>query len=255
MPSGVGVESFRDVLSVRAVTHCFGERRALDEVTFSLPGRVVALVGVNGAGKSTLMRILAGGLTPTSGDVRLDGQNLYGKGRAAALGNVALMPQEMSVPPRLTVRDLVSYLCWMRAMPSRHIRARVDQALALVELHDRADHKLGSLSGGMRRRVALAQALACDAKVLLLDEPSTGLDPQQRRQMVEAIRSIDRAVLMSSHVIEDVVDVASHVAVLHEGRLRFMGPLAELQSLGDPSASGSAAAESGFLRIITGRQG
>lgn len=142
------------------------------------------------------------------------------------------MPQTARFPGGMTALEVVEYLTWMRGVPARTARARARRALDRVLLGDRADTKVKHLSGGMVRRIALAQAIAAEPAVLLLDEPSTGLDPEQRRTMVELIAQIDReletTVLLSSHVMEDVTDVAARVVVLDAGRIVFTGSVAQL---------------------------
>lgn len=237
----------RGVLRFDDVSFAFRGRPALVHVAFSLAQRTrTGLVGVNGAGKSTLLTIAAGGRRPQQGQVHVGERELYGSGRRDALGRVSFMPQEATFPPRMTALEIVQYLTWMRGHAAADARRRAVAALEQVGLGAEQNTRFGQLSGGMRRRVALAQAVAPDTDVVLLDEPSTGLDPQQRRLMVQAVASLDGCVLMSSHVMEDVVAVASRVIVLHEGTVRFDGDLAELGG----TAPGPGAAEAGFLALI-----
>jgi ABC-2 type transport system ATP-binding protein len=194
-------------------------------LTFS-PG-VTALVGPNGAGKTTLMRTLAGALVPTSGSVRIAGLDPYAKAdRLAALAQVAWMPQIAELPKGMRTIDLVAYLGWMRGQGKEKALARAEESLRAVGLTKSFRVKMGALSGGMVRRVWLAQALAADAEVLLLDEPSTGLDPRQRETMVRLIRETAAGtVLLSSHLLEDVKELAERIVVLDHGRVAFDGPL------------------------------
>ncbi|MGN6612993.1 MAG: ABC transporter ATP-binding protein [Angustibacter sp.] len=225
---------------------------ALDGVKLELSSGVTALVGVNGAGKSTLMTTMAGALRPAAGCVRVQGFDPYGRDRKRALRAVALMPQSATLPRRMTALDVVAYLAWMRGVPARVARQAALGALDRVGLSARAHHRVGQLSGGMQRRVLLAQAIASDARVLLLDEPSTGLDPEQRRVMVDLIRELDLAVLMSSHVLEDVVDAASRVVVLDDGRVAFDGTVQALASLAPSGTEAGRAPEAGFLTVVAG---
>lgn len=243
---------------------CFDYRSpALTQVGFALSaGTRTGLIGINGAGKSTLLSIAAGGRHPDHGQVHVREHALYGPGRRRALRLVSYMPQEASFPSALTAREIVEYLTWMRGHTPTGARRRTDEALEKVGLGPQRNTRFGRLSGGMRRRVALAQAIAPEADVLLLDEPSTGLDPQQRRLMVDAVAGLDGCVLMSSHVMEDIVAVASEVLVLHEGRLLFDGPLDALGTSSPssrtaspaeagPAASPAETAEAGFLALIS----
>lgn len=200
---------------------------SVSEVTLELTEGVTALLGANGAGKTTLLRTLSGALSPTSGQVTINGLNPYARReRTDALDKIAFMPQTASVPRDLTAVDFVAYLTWMRGKRRTPARAEALEALDAVGLANRADDKLKRLSGGMVRRVWLAQALAAQAGTLLLDEPSTGLDPRQRATMVELIQArATGTVLLSSHLIEDVLSLATSVIVLREGRVVHRGPL------------------------------
>lgn len=190
---------------------------------------VTALVGPNGAGKTTLMRILAGALVPTDGSVRVQGFDPYVKSeRRSAIARVAWMPQIAEIPKRMRAIDLVAYLCWMRGQSREAALANAEESLRAVGLTKSFQAKVGALSGGMVRRVWLAQALAADAEVLLLDEPSTGLDPRQRETMVRLIRETAAGtVLLSSHLLEDVKELAECIVVLNQGLVAFDGPLSD----------------------------
>lgn len=237
---------------VEGASHRYGEVLALDGVSFALSSGVTALVGVNGAGKSTLLSVLAGALRPTAGRVSVYGLDPYDRRqRRRALASVALMPQLPRFPGNMSAQDVVEYLAWMRGLRRPRARAAARSALDHVGLAERANSRMRELSGGMARRVALAQALASDADVLLLDEPSTGLDPVQRRLMVELIGGLDRTVLMSSHMMEDVADLAEDIVVLHEGKVRFDGELERLTGLAPPGADPSRATEMGLIEVIT----
>lgn len=225
---------------------------ALTDITIALSAGTTALVGVNGAGKSTLMSILAGAMRPTAGRVSINGQDLYGRGRRAALRDVALMPQNVSFPSNMTAHEVVTHLTWMRGVSAGKAAERAREALDQVDLTARAQTKIGAMSGGMQRRVALAQALAAPARLLLLDEPSTGLDPEQRHRMVRFLKDLtDRYVILSSHILEDVVDLAQDVLVLHEGRTCFTGSLDEFTAQAPESTDPARRAESAFLQLIT----
>lgn len=242
-------------LDVRGASFRVSEVFALTGLSFALrPGRT-GLLGINGAGKSTLMRLLAGAQRPSDGRVSINGLDMYGRHRPEALAKVAFMPQSAQFPRNLSALEIVSLLGWSRGLSAKDAKARAERVLDDVGLHERAGDKIARLSGGMQRRVALAQALVTNPQVLLLDEPSTGLDPQQRRLMVDLLRGLDGTVLMSSHIIEDVCEVADRVIVLHEGSIRFDGPTMDLADLGrarlDPSASASDAVEAGFLHLVS----
>lgn len=235
------------------VGHRYRGRQALHGVSLEVGGGVTALIGVNGAGKSTLLSIAGGALRPTSGHVEVAGLGLYrATDRRRALGKVALMPQTAAFPGGMTAREVVEYLTWMRGFGAQHARIATDDALRRVLLSDRAGSKVRSLSGGMLRRLCLAQAIATGAEVVLLDEPSTGLDPEQRRTMVQLLADLDSTLLLSSHVMEDVADLASRVIILDAGAVVFDGPLPELtaQAVGPADAK---TPEAGFLAVLARR--
>ncbi|MCE1179207.1 MAG: ABC transporter ATP-binding protein [Micrococcales bacterium] len=211
---------------------------------------------MNGAGKSTLLNALCGGLPPSRGTVTVGGFNPYGRSeRSSALLRIALMPQQCVFPGNMTALEVVEYLTWMRGANSGDARRRAAEALDLVGLQDRQRSRIRALSGGMVRRVALAQALASNADVLVLDEPSTGLDPEQRRTMVEMLGRVERSVLLSSHVMEDVVDICSRVLVLDSGRLLFAGSTDDLASAAPDGTREDRRAEAGFLRLVARGRG
>jgi ABC-2 type transport system ATP-binding protein len=164
------------------------------------------------------------------------------------------MPQELRFPGNFTALEVVEYLTWMRGCPSRSARTRARMALGFVGLGGRMRSKMGELSGGMVRRVGLAQALAAEPEVLLLDEPSTGLDPEQRRIMVDLLSQLEGCVLLSSHVMEDVTEAAQRVLVLHEGQLAFDGDIVALQSHAPTGTPTGRTAEGGFLQIVSKRR-
>lgn len=215
------------LLDLQGVSHAYRRGSpALRDVTVRLEPGVTGLVGANGAGTSTLMRVAAGALRPKAGVVRAGGLDLYGRrDRRRALKTVAWMPQNAAMPRGVSAVDYVSYLTWMRGFGAVEARKRSVAALEDVRLGGRMlDVKIGKLSGGMVRRVWLAQALACTPDILILDEPSTGLDPRQRSIMVEllAARRVE-TVLLSSHLLEDVVDLAGRVLVLDAGTIVYDG--------------------------------
>jgi ABC-2 type transport system ATP-binding protein len=222
---------------------------ALDDVTMTLHPGVTGLVGVNGAGKSTLLRVLAGAQRPSRGSVHLDELDPYGSGRRGFLRRTALMPQSLELPKDARALDAVAYCGWLRSLSARAAKAAAADALDQVGLADRATHKLRSLSGGMQRRVALAQALVAAPDLLLLDEPTTGLDPEQRAGLRQLVSELPRdcVTVVSSHVMEDLESFADTIVVLERGRVIFDGPLETFQcQLGGPERS----AEFAFLSLL-----
>jgi ABC-2 type transport system ATP-binding protein len=158
----------------------------------------------------------------------------------------------------MTVREVVQFIGWARGLSSGRARERADQVIEQVGLTARAHEQTKRLSGGMTRRVALAQALVSEPEVLLLDEPSTGLDPEQRRAMVDLVKGLHTTVLFSSHIVEDVKDVAQRVLVLEDGRLLFDGSVAELEAMAPPptdEARVGSRVEAGFMKLVAADRG
>jgi ABC-2 type transport system ATP-binding protein len=214
------------------------------------PG-VCGLVGVNGAGKSTLLRTLAGCRRPENGRVRIDEVALYGPARRTVVGRIGYMPQQLDLPGEMRVGDALAYASWVRGVPAAASRVRNPALLERVGLARESSKRVAQLSGGMNRRLALAVALVTDPDVLLLDEPTTGLDPAQRAALRGIVSDLDptAVTVLSSHVMEDVAMMASRIVVLHEGRLRHDGPIdAFVAERGGPDAS----AELAFLATIAG---
>lgn len=219
----------------------------IDELVLG-PG-ATGLVGVNGAGKTTLLLTLAGARRPQAGRVTLDGVDVYGPRRREVVARIGLMPQELELPRELRVEDALSYVSWLRGVPGRTAGAREPELLAHVGLHGRRGDRVGRLSGGMRRRLVLAAALVTAPDVLLLDEPTTGLDPEQRATLRELLRDLPGAhvTVFSSHVMEDVEQMSSGIVVLDEGRVLHHGDTAAfVEERGGTSRS----AELAFLTTL-----
>jgi ABC-2 type transport system ATP-binding protein len=210
------------------------------DVTLELMPGTTGLLGVNGAGKTTLIRLALGELAPTAGEV-----SRSAGGERVPIG---YCPQDARFPGGYRVREVFEYLAWLRRVPRARRPAEVARCLAVAGLEGRADHRVRSLSGGMSRRVAIAQAFIGDPAVVLLDEPTTGLDPEQRVRCRDVIRDVarDSTVLLSSHLIEDVATLATRVLVLDEGRLVRDVTERELSGLGAPGL------EREFLSAVTG---
>ncbi|MGE5620458.1 MAG: ABC transporter ATP-binding protein [Sphingomonadaceae bacterium] len=190
------------------------------------PG-MFGLLGPNGAGKTTLMRILAGLVNPSGGSVRVGGHDLASDaGKVAVKAMLGYLPQELGLYPDLTARQFVDYMAILKRMsdPIKR-RRRVAEMLEVVGLADVADRKLKSFSGGMKRRVGIAQALLNDPKLLIVDEPTAGLDPEERIRFRNLLVELaaDRIVLLSTHIVEDISQTCRDLAVLDRGQILFRG--------------------------------
>ena len=209
------------LLEATEVSIRFGGIAALKNVALSvMPGEAVGLVGPNGAGKTTLMRIVATLLEPTQGMVRWNGQDTRAHG--GALRQVlGYLPQEFGIYPEFTGRQFLRYLAAMKGLPKDLARRRVDEVLELVHLAPVADRRLTTYSGGMKQRLGIAQALLNDPELLIVDEPTAGLDPEERVRFRTLLASLtaSRVILLSTHIVADVEAVATRLVILREGRL------------------------------------
>ncbi|GAB3986802.1 ABC transporter ATP-binding protein [Plantactinospora veratri] len=206
-----------------------GGHRAVDGVTLRLGAGVLGLLGPNGAGKSSLIRIAATVTRPTSGQVRLDGADVLA--RPDLLRRVlGYLPQDFGVYPHLTAREFLGFLAAAKGLPARTARGRIDELLELVNLTGAGKRPLGGFSGGMLRRVGIAQTLLADPRVLVVDEPTAGLDPEERVRFRNLLGELatDRVVVLSTHIVSDVESVAGEIAVVAQGRIRRRGTPAEL---------------------------
>ncbi len=231
----------------------YGERAALDGVDLELGPGVHGLLGPNGAGKTTLMRVLATIAKPTAGRVSVLGEDFRDhRALRDVRRRLGYLPQQFGYYPRFTVREFVEYFAWLKEMPSASVPTAVDRAIERVGLLDRADDKLKKLSGGMVRRVGIAQAIVNDPDLLLLDEPTAGLDPEQRVQFRELLREIgvDACVLVSTHLVEDVTAACTNVNLFNEGRAVFAGTPDELAAAGDGTSGGDAPIERGYTAVL-----
>lgn len=228
----------------------YGKRRAVDGVSVDICPGITGLLGLNGVGKTTLLRMLATVTTPTTGDLEILGVDSASRDLTKVRRRIGYLPQHTAWTASLRVRELLELFAWMRHMPRREVRAKVDRALDRANLVPLADRRLGSLSGGEHRRTMLAQALLADSGLLVLDEPTAGLDPRQRvdirRLLVDVAQ--ETATIISTHLLEDVSTVADRLLVLSAGSLVFAGTPGELAgtSGGSPSVT---ALEQGFLRV------
>ena len=201
-----------------------GGKRAVDSMTMRLDNGMLGLLGPNGAGKSSLMRIAATVTRPTSGRVLFNGTDVVSK--PDVLRRVlGYLPQDFGVYPNLTSREFLGYCAAAKGVSARTARARIAELLELVNLTEAAKRPLGKYSGGMLRRVGIAQALLADPQVIIVDEPTAGLDPEERvrfRNLLSDLAS-DRVVMLSTHIVSDVESVASDIAVVAQGRLLRRG--------------------------------
>jgi ABC-type multidrug transport system ATPase subunit len=207
-------------LTLNSVSKQYGDRWAVRDVSLELESGMVGLVGPNGAGKTTLMRMVATLLPATAGTIRWSGIDAREEG-ARIRQVLGYLPQDFGVYPELSARSFLRYMAAMKRLPEEDARRRVDELLELVNLEQDADRKLRTYSGGMKQRVGIAQALLNDPELLIVDEPTAGLDPEERvrfRNLLAGLTS-DRLIILSTHIIGDVEAVASRLVVIRGGRI------------------------------------
>lgn len=209
-----------------------GTVAALDGLDLVVPTGMFGLLGANGAGKTTLMRIVAGLVRPTSGRVSVGGHDIAtAAGRTAVQRDLGYLPQDLGVYPDLTARQFLDYIALLKGMDDRTVRRRrIGELLDVVALTAHADRRLRGFSGGMRQRVGIAQALLADPQLLIVDEPTAGLDPEERIRFRTLLSQFAgrRTVLLSTHIVDDIAQTCREVAVLAKGRLIFRGTVDEL---------------------------
>jgi len=224
-------------LPVRVERLSVRRRRALllDDVDLCLGPGVHALIGPNGAGKSILLRVLATATAATEGSVTLLDRDPYVPSRRLEIRRrLGYLPQEFGVFRRYTVREFLAYAAWLREMPGGRINRAVAEAAESLDLADRLDQRLGTLSGGTKQRVGIAQAIVNSPALLLLDEPTTGLDPTQRANFHRLLARLKpfACIVLSTHLGEDVQAACDGVTILRSGRVAFHGTLDALGTAG-----------------------
>jgi ABC-type multidrug transport system ATPase subunit len=222
-------------LEITDVSKKYGGARALSEFSLTIEsGGVFGLVGPNGAGKSTLMKILATLVKPSSGGVLLDGTDILKK-PGAMRRVLGYLPQDVSVYPNLTAFEFLSYIASLKGIKAGAAKRQINGLLEIFHLSEYGKRRLSDYSGGMRQRAGLACALLGDPRVIIADEPSVGLDPEERIGLRDLLCDLakDRIVLLSTHIISDIELTASQLAVIQKGRLIFRGtPSAFTQGTG-----------------------
>jgi ABC-type multidrug transport system ATPase subunit len=242
-------------VDVQGLTQRFGRTTVLDGLDLRIGTGVFGLLGPNGAGKTTLLRTLATIIRPKAGTLRLLGHDpARDDERRLMRRRLGYLPQHLGYYPNFTVFEFVEYFALLKEMPSDQVRPAVAQAIARVGLEERGRSKLKTLSGGMLRRVGIAQSIVNEPDLLLLDEPTAGLDPEQRVAFRALLREIgeDSTVIVSTHLVEDVAAACSEVALLNGGRIAFRGTPEELTILGEGYAVGDSPLERGYSRALAG---
>ncbi len=241
-------------IETAGLTRRFGRTQAVAGVDLEAGPGVFGLLGPNGAGKTTLLRMMATVIPPSSGSLRLLGRNPgeYGP-RREIRRRLGYLPQNLGYYPSFTVVEFIEYFALLKEMPPDRVPGAVAAAVEQVGLGDKARAKLRTLSGGMLRRVGIAQAIVNDPGLLLLDEPTAGLDPEQRMSFRSMLRDLGQraTVVVSTHLVEDVGAACTEVALMHEGKIVFRGTPAELTARGVEGGTGDAPLERGYTAVLS----
>jgi len=240
-------------VTIEGLWQRFGKQEALAGIDLDVGRGVFGLLGPNGAGKTTLLRTLATTIEPTEGALRLLGFDPHNpRERRELRRHLGYLPQALGFYPNFTVFEFVEYFALLKEMPVDSVRPAVASAIERVGLGEQATKKLKTLSGGMLRRVGIAQAIVNDPDLLLLDEPTAGLDPEQRVSFRAMLREhgSHAIVIVSTHLIEDVAAACNDVGLLEAGKLVFRGTPAELIDRGGGDDAGDSPLERGYTRVL-----
>ena len=215
-------------LSVDRITKQYKNKIAVDRISFDLTEGVTGLLGANGAGKTTLMRMMSGILTPTSGDISADGIPVQAENYRALLG---YLPQDFGYYPEFTAKEFLEYFAALKGIERKRAKEKTKELLEMVGLSDVAGKKIKTYSGGMKQRVGIAQALLNDPRILILDEPTAGLDPKERvrfRTLIEELGK-DSIVLLSTHIVSDIEHIADRIIMMKDGALVWQGRQSDVE--------------------------
>lgn len=209
-------------LAIDRLTKQYQNKIAVDRISLRLNTGIYGLLGANGAGKTTLMRMICGILKPTSGTITFDGIDVSEESYRAILG---YLPQDFGYYPEFTGEDFLLYMAALKGMRKPQAKRKAVELLELVSLRDVAKKKIKTYSGGMKQRLGIAQALLNQPKVLVLDEPTAGLDPKERVRFRDLIKGLgkDSIVLLSTHIVSDIEHIADDILIMKSGQLIYQG--------------------------------
>ncbi len=209
-------------LTIDRISKQYKNKIAVDRVSITLGQGVHGLLGANGAGKTTLMRVICGILKPDSGTISFDGMDVSGENYRAVLG---YLPQDFGYYPEFTGLDFLLYMSALKGIEKQAAKRKAAELLKLVSLETMANNKIKTYSGGMKQRLGIAQALLNDPKLLILDEPTAGLDPKERVHFRNILKELgkDSVVLLSTHIVSDIEHLAENVLIMKDGQLIWHG--------------------------------
>lgn len=223
----------KNIISIRGLGVAYGKSQVLAGMDWTVPAGITALLGENGAGKSTTMRAILGLIRPSGGSIELLGSAVRGPLPAEVARDVAWLPQDASFPRGTIVNHAIAYAVWLKGRDRKAARGAAAEAIELFSLGELASRSTHTLSGGQRRKVALACTFASKPKVAILDEPTAGLDPRQRDDLLELLRTAalehpESGIVFSTHLLEDVVLAADRIDILRDGGIRYSARLESL---------------------------
>ena len=207
-------------LTIQNLTKTYGNKVALREFSYTFAPGIYGILGANGAGKSTLMNLITDNVKRDSGSILWNGTDILKLGREFRR-EVGYMPQQQGMYPDYSARDFLCYMAAVKELPRKESRQQIEELLAVVNLSEDAHKRLGGFSGGMRQRVLLAQALLGDPKILILDEPTAGLDPKERLRLRQYISDLaqNKIVFLTTHIVSDIESIANDVLLMKQGEL------------------------------------
>ena len=209
------------MIEVKHLTKRYGNHTAVSDLSFTIEkGRIYGFLGPNGAGKSTTMNMMTGCLAATAGDIKIDGFDIFEEPQQAKR-LIGYLPEQPPVYPDRTPREYLTFVARAKGIPEQEVKGQIEKALAVTQTEDVADRLIKNLSKGYRQRVGIAQAILGDPEIIILDEPTVGLDPRQITEIRELIRTLgkDHTVILSSHILSEVQAVCQTILIISKGRL------------------------------------
>lgn len=218
-------------LEIKNLTKSYGKKNANNNITLTLENGVYGLLGPNGAGKTTLMKQIATLIKPTSGEIVYNGKNIYSN-EDNYRGVIGYLPQEFGAYKNFSAKNFLKYVAALKGVDKREANNKIYELLKLVGLYEVRNKAVGKFSGGMKRRVGIAQVLLNDPKIIILDEPTAGLDPQERTRFRNLLSEIskDKVIILSTHIISDIESIAKETIMIKEGEIIMKGSHREILS-------------------------
>ena len=237
-------------LVLERLSKSYGEKRALHRVSFAFHAGLYGILGPNGAGKSTMMNLITDNLKPTEGRVLYNGKEIRTSGKSY-LTKLGYMPQQEGFYDAFSGRMFLAYMAEMKAIPRKQAKIQIEEILKRVNLEQDAHRKISEYSGGMQKRLMLGQALLGDPEILLLDEPTAGLDPVERIRLRNYIHELsrDRIILFTTHIVSDIQEIADQILMMKGGRIVKAGPMEKILRETD-----TMTLEEAYLRVMGGAE-